>query len=97
MHRVRLQPKTQVAMGVTAIDVPDVPVTWSEMEAAMRKRFQDKFPTERLGQAYFNALEHSHPELAELVRGTSADPFHASGIKDPRVQKFFDTIIPYFT
>lgn len=95
MHRLRLQLR-QIVVGVSVVDLPDVPTTWSEMEAAMRKRFQDKFPAERIGQAYFNALEHTHPELAELVRGTSADPFHAGGIKDPRMQKFFDVIMPYF-
>lgn len=77
-------------------DLPDVPTTWSEMEAYMRKYFQDNFPNQRIGQAYFNALYQTHPDLADLVRGTSADPFQASGIKDPRMAKFFETIIPYF-
>ena len=33
----------------------------------------------RHGQALFNVLEEMHPELAELIRGTTLDPFYARG------------------
>jgi len=72
----------------------DQPSTWNEMRAAMSDRFRDN--NERVGQAYFNALVIAWPEVAELVRGTMADPFYAEDMKDPRMARFFDVVTPYF-
>ena len=72
----------------------DQPSTWDQMNAAMRHRHANN--PERLGQAYFNALVLAWPEVAELVRDTSADPFYADDFKDPRMRAFFDAIGPYF-
>lgn len=79
--------------------LPDVPSTWPEVEAYMRRHYQlnvASCSTYRLGQAYFNALCEIYPEVAELVRGTMADPFYADRVHDERMVLFFDTIIPYF-
>lgn len=81
-------------MTVTA--VADVPSTWPEVEAYMRSYYQSAPGDWRLGQAYFNALLMIYPEIAELVRGTDADPFYADSVKDPRFQKFYDVVVPYF-
>lgn len=34
----------------------------------------------RLGQTLFNKLYQCNPEVADLIRGTSADPFHNDNI-----------------
>lgn len=81
-------------MTVTA--VADVPSTWSEVEAYMRNFYQTAPGDWRLGQAYFNALFLIYPEVAELVRGTEADPFYVDRMNDPRMKEFFDAIVPYF-
>lgn len=47
----------------------------------------------RIGQILFNNLYESNPELANSVRGTSADPFYASDINDKRVHKFMEEVI----
>lgn len=73
----------------------DQPSTWPQMEAAMRDRYLN-ISDERLGQAYFNALAIAWPEVAETVRGTMGDPFYAESFADPRMQRFFDMIMPYF-
>lgn len=79
----------------TVTSVMDQPSTWVQMNAAMRHRHKNN--DERLGQAYFNALYFAWPEVADLVSGTEADPFYADDFKDPRFEKFFDVIMPYFT
>lgn len=38
----------------------------------------------RIGQALFNHLDAINPDLAEIIRGTNKDPFHASSPTDPR-------------
>lgn len=72
----------------------DQPSTWPEMLAAMRDRYEKN--DERLGQAHFNALVIAWPEVAETVRGTMGDPFYADSFKDPRMERFFDLVMPYF-
>jgi hypothetical protein len=37
---------------------------------------QEKYPNWRLGQCFFNSLYEIKPELANILRGTSYDPFH---------------------
>lgn len=37
----------------------------------------------RYCQAMFNHLTEVRPELAEQIRGTNMDPFHASSPQDP--------------
>ncbi len=46
----------------------------------------------RLGQTYFNVLLEMHPELAEMIRGTSIDPFHFDGSDNIVIQEFLDSI-----
>ena len=41
--------------------------------AALRTR---EVSTERVGQAYFNALHELAPQIAEQIQATSLDPFH---------------------
>lgn len=72
----------------------DQPNTWDQMLAAMRERMANN--DERVGQAAFNALDQAWPDLAELVRGTQADPFHAESVHDPRYGMFIAFILPYF-
>lgn len=74
----------------------DIPVTWPEVLAYMRRYYQTVIIEQRLGQAYFNALHQIHPEVADIVRTTDADPFYADKPWDPRMVRFYDTIIPYF-
>jgi hypothetical protein len=62
----------------------------------MRNYYQSAPGDWRLGQAYFNALLIIWPEVAELVRATDADPFYADRMHDPKMQRFFDVIMPYF-
>lgn len=39
-------------------------------------QIQKKNPSWRKGQTHFNVLHDVRPDLAELIRGTSIDPFH---------------------
>lgn len=73
-----------------------VPVTWGEVLQYMRLHYRETILSQRMGQAYFNALKSIYPEVAEIVRESDADPFYADDPKDPRMVKFFDVIIPYF-
>ena len=43
---------------------------------------------QRLGQALFNNLYKSHPELADSIRATDADPFHNNN----KIADFFRAI-----
>lgn len=36
--------------------------------------------TQRIGQAYFNALHDSHPAIADDFRGGDLDPFYRDGM-----------------
>lgn len=71
-------------------------MTWAELLQKMRERHAQTNSVERLGQAYFNVLFKAEPEIADMVRGTEADPFYADDLNDPRVSKFFDAVFPYF-
>ncbi len=71
------------------------PVTWHELLGGMRS-YWSKNRHLRLGQAYFIYLESVYPDLSELVRGSSADPFYADEMNDVRMERFFDVIQPYF-
>lgn len=42
----------------------------------------------RYGQACFNILAVVRPDLAERVRGTDMDPFHADRSGDKRIGRF---------
>lgn len=83
----------------TAVADPELPATWPEVKAYMQRHYQfgtNQDKDYRLGQAYFNALYEIYPEVADLIRGTPADPFYAQVFTDRRFELFFDTIIPYF-
>lgn len=56
---------------------------------------QRTHPNWRWGQALFNALHGMHPELADLIRGTSADPFNIDSRE--RVQAFAGVITGHTT
>lgn len=78
----------------TVTEIMDQPSTWGEMESIMLNRLMNN--DERVGQAYFNALNEVWPELAELVHATAADPFYADSFNDPRLVAFLNVVIPYF-
>jgi hypothetical protein len=42
---------------------------------AAENRYSRMRPTERRGQAYFNALYDLRPIIADAIRGTDDDPF----------------------
>ena len=44
---------------------------------------------QRFGQACFNALYELDPEVANMIRGTDADPFYATVLDSTRIAKFF--------
>ncbi len=44
------------------------------LEAAMRYRY--RYPEQRVGQAFFNALVKPHTGLAEQIYGTLMDPYY---------------------
>jgi len=50
-------------------------------------------PYLRIGQAMFNILYDKNPILADSLRGTDKDPFHARSLSDLRVEKFKNYII----
>ena len=47
----------------------------------------------RYGQTLFNTLSIYRPDLAEMVRGTSADPFFSDDPDSTEVVKFFSLIV----
>ena len=49
---------------------------------------QHNNPEYGVGQCYFNALEEINPEVANALRGTEADTFYASSLKDKRMENF---------
>lgn len=53
---------------------------------------QKKYPEWRYGQALFNCLLDLDPEIAEILRGSIADPFYATAKDDARVTRFFKEI-----
>lgn len=73
----------------------ELPVTWIEVYDYMHLHFLGVYAnvkSYRKGQAYFNALYEIYPEVADLIRGTDADPFYT----DNRLAAFYDAIMPYF-
>lgn len=65
-------------------------MTWSEDEFVRlwNNRYRHPESEERLGQSAFNTLYKLDPDLANMIRGTNADPFHDSA----RVGIFLKTI-----
>lgn len=55
-------------------------------------RNQKEYPEWRYGQVLFNTLRNYNPELAEEIRDTEADPFHADNPLDERVSNFWNFI-----
>lgn len=62
-------------------------VGYHRLYAAWLRRLEDS-PSERKGQALFNALYAMNPQLADAIHGTPADPFYY----DERVQLCFDVV-----
>jgi len=46
-------------------------------------------PEWRLGQTMFNTLYKSHPNIADLIRGTTLDPFYK---KDDQLEDFLQYV-----
>ena len=49
---------------------------WFELMSKACRYQQEHNYTVRLGQALFNVLADSHPEIADYVRGTEFDPYY---------------------
>lgn len=63
-------------------------ITVDEFYERARANMVDR-PQWRYGQSLFNTLLGIRPDLAEQIRGTEIDPFHArGGTDDPRLYKF---------
>ena len=62
-------------------------VSLSEFFASVAAQ-QEIYPDWRYGQTCFNTLLRWRPDLAERVRGTDQDPFHARNNNDPRMVRF---------
>lgn len=56
--------------------------------AARSSGYLKENPTLRPGQALFLALESLDSEIADMIRGTDADPFY----NDKNIRKFWETI-----
>jgi hypothetical protein len=71
-----------------------IPTTWPDLEREFRRLaiYRDW----RIGQAAFNTLNEFYPEIADMIHGTSADPFYAESARDPRYSAFLDAVMPYF-
>jgi len=46
----------------------------------------------RIGQRLFNCLHIMDPIMADDIRGSSSDPYHASDRHDTRITAFFDQL-----
>jgi len=53
---------------------------------------KSKHPNWRYGQVLFNVLSSYHPDAAEKIRSTKADPFYARHNQDPHITKFLEYI-----
>jgi len=51
--------------------------------------YLEQNPEQRKGQAYFNALWFTYPDLADKVRGSHRDPFY----NDDRMPEFLDFVL----
>lgn len=58
-------------------------ITWSEYNARVAECVSS-MPALRVGQAYYNVLHDTRPELAGVVRDSGDDPFYA----DSRIPGF---------
>lgn len=56
--------------------------------ALMANQYQKESPELRKGQTLFLALESLDSEIADMIRGTDADPFY----NDKNIRKFWETI-----
>ena len=55
------------------------------LETATKIRME--YPYFRKGQAFFNALYHLHPEIADNIRSTEFDPFYDDNKTKPCINK----------
>lgn len=55
-------------------------------------RYHAEHPEQRIGQACFNAVHEVEPEVANLVRGTTLDPFY----RDERLPEFLGHVAGFF-
>jgi hypothetical protein len=56
--------------------------------ALMANQYQKENPKLRKGQTLFIVLENLDSEIADMIRGTDADPFY----NDKNIRKFWETI-----
>lgn len=52
-------------------------MTYTELQTLVRE-YAKANPTQRFGQAAFNAVYESYPDTADLLRATEFDPFYSS-------------------
>lgn len=52
-------------------------------------RYAADNPSQRRGQAFFNALYQVRPEIANAIRGTTLDPFY----RDERIPAFAEHLV----
>lgn len=62
-------------------------ITKEEVED-LKTKAELRPPSIRMGQELFNQLWLKYPELADLVRSTSADPFY----DNENIERFFQAI-----
>lgn len=62
-------------------------ISYGDFTSAVRNRFVSH-PNERRGQATFNTLFATRPDLAEKVRATNLDPFY----DDSKLHEFYNFI-----
>lgn len=67
---------------------PDKAMLWVALQE-QASELQLKYPAWRRGQALFNALYEVHPELADRVRMTEADPF----FDDAKIEAFGQVVM----
>lgn len=60
---------------LTTVDQRD-PDSYLKTFYAVVREYQSLYPDWRLGQIYFNALEHMDPVYAGYVRGSLVDPYN---------------------
>lgn len=62
-------------------------MTFEDYIAAVT-RYMNAHPSQRFGQALFNVLDQTHPQIASLVHGTDLDPFYEDTMNSRRIRAF---------
>lgn len=67
-------------------------MTFEEYVGNVGKRMRRDRGAERLGQAYFNELSLTRPDIGDLVAGTYLDPFYVND-KSPVIGEFLTFVM----